>query len=46
MRPVLEKIIDPVESAYVPKHSIHDNILPMYEVMNKFKNMKRKKNHG
>ena len=43
MRPLLEKIIDPVQSAFVPKRSIHDNILLTHEIMNKFKNMKGKK---
>ena len=43
MRPLLEKIIDPVQSAFVPKRSIHDNILLTHEIMNKFKNMKEKK---
>ena len=43
MRPILEKIIDPVQSAFVPKRSIHDNILLTHEIMNKFKNMKGKK---
>ena len=43
MRPILKKIIDPVQSAFVPKRSIHDNILLTHEIMNKFKNMKGKK---
>jgi len=43
MRPILEKIIDPTQSAFVPKCSIHDNILLTHEIMNKFKNMKGKK---
>ena len=43
MRPILGKLIDPVQSAFVPKRSIHDNILLTHEIMNKFKNMKRKK---
>jgi len=43
MRPLLEEIIDPVQSAFVPKRSIHDNILLTHEIMNKFKNMKEKK---
>jgi len=42
MRSLLEKIIDPVQSAFVPKRSIHDNIHLTYEIMNKFKNMKGK----
>jgi len=43
MRPLLAKIIDPVQSAFVPKRSIHDNILLTHEIMNKFKHMKGKK---
>jgi len=42
-RPILERIIDPIQSAFVPKCSIHDNILLTYEIMNKFKNIKGKK---
>jgi len=43
MHPILEKIIDPVQSAFVPKRSIHDNILLTHEIMNKFNKMKGKK---
>ena len=43
MCPILEKIIDPVQSAFVPEQSIHDNILLTHEIKNKFKNMKGKK---
>ena len=43
MRPTVEKIIDSVQSAFVPKRSIHDNILLTHEIMNKFRNMKGKK---
>jgi len=43
MRPILEKIIDPIQSAFVPKRSIHDSILLTHEIMNKFRNMKGKK---
>ena len=43
MRPILDKIIDPVQSAFVPKRSIHDNILFTHEIMNKFSNMRGKK---
>jgi len=42
-RLILEKIIDPVQSTFVPKRSIHDNNLLTHEIMNKFKNMKGKK---
>jgi len=43
MHPVLGKIIDLVESAFVPNCSIHDNILLTHEVRSKFKHMKGKK---
>jgi len=43
MRPIWKKIIDLVQSAFVPKRSIHNNILLTREIMNKFKNMKGKK---
>jgi len=43
MRPIIEKIVDPVQTAFVPKRSIHDNILLAHEIMNKFQNMKGKK---
>ena len=43
MRPILEKIIDLVQSAFVPKRSMHDNILLTHEIINKFKNTKGKK---
>jgi len=36
MQPFLDKIINPVQSAFVPKRSIHDNILLSHEIMNKF----------
>ena len=43
MRPLLAKIIDAVQSAFVQKHFIHDNILLTHEVMNKFNTMKGEK---
>ena len=43
MQPILENIIDPIQSALVPKHSIHDNIPLTHEIMIKFKNMQGKK---
>ena len=43
MRPIFEKIIDLVQSAFVPKRSTHDNILLTHEIMNKFNKMKGKK---
>jgi len=43
MRSIPNKLIVHIEIAFVPKHSIHDNILCTYEIMNKFKNIKGKK---
>ena len=43
MRPILEKIINLTQSAFLPKRSIHNNILLTHEIMNKFKNVKGKK---
>jgi len=43
MQPLLGKIINPVQSAFVPQRSILDNILLAHEVINKFNSMKRKK---
>jgi len=43
MRSILDKIIDPVQSAFVPKRSIHNNILLTHEIMTRFKLMKGKK---
>ena len=43
MRPILDTIIDPIQSAFVAKCSIHDNILLTHILINKFKNMKRKR---
>jgi len=43
MRPILQKIIDPVQSTFVPKRFIHDNILLTHDIMNKLKNAKGKK---
>ena len=43
MRPIFQNIIDHVQSAFMPKRSIHDNILLKHEIMNKFRNMKGKK---
>jgi len=43
MRPILHNIIDPVQSAFVPKRSIHDNNLLTHEIMSKFRIMKGKK---
>jgi len=43
MRPVLDKLIDPVQSAFVAHRSIHDNIQLTHEINNKFNSMKGKK---
>ena len=43
MRPILEKIIDPIRSVFVPNRSIHKNILLAHEIMIKYKNMKERK---
>ena len=43
MCPVLGKLIDPVQGAFVPLWSIHDNILLTHEIINKFNSMKGKK---
>ena len=40
---IMKKIMDVMQSVFVPKHSIHDNILIAHEIMNKFHNMKGKK---
>jgi len=45
MGPILERIISLVQSAFVPKRAIHDNILVAHETMNKFNNMKGKQAH-
>ena len=42
MRRLLEKLISPVQSAFVPGRSIHDNILLTHEIMHKFKTLKNK----
>ena len=43
MRPILEKIIQPTQVAFIPQRVIHDNVLLVHELMNKFKHMKGKK---
>ena len=40
MRPLLHRIISPVQSAFIPGHSIRDNILLTHEIMHKFKLLK------
>ena len=41
--PLLEKVISPLQSAFIPGRSIHDNILISHEIMHKFKKPKGKK---
>ena len=43
MRPVLGKLIDPIQSAFVPHRFIHDNILLTHDIINKCNSMKGKK---
>ena len=43
MRPISEKITDPIQSAFVFRYSINDNILFTHEIMTKFKTIKGKK---
>ena len=40
MRPILKRIAQPTQSAFVPHRAIHDNILLAHEVMNKFHHLK------
>jgi len=42
LRPLLDRLISPFQSAFIPGRSIHDNILLTHEIMHKFKNMKAK----
>jgi len=46
MQPILERIIQPTQSAFIFHQAIHDNILVDHEVMNTFKHMKGKKGHA
>ena len=43
MRPLLQKLIDPIQSAFIPHRSIHDNISLEHEVITKLNSMKGKK---
>ena len=45
MRPILQRIIHPTQSAFIPHRTIHDNILIAHEIVNKFKHMKGKKGY-
>ena len=42
LRPLLDKLISPLQSAFIFGRSIHDNVLLTHEVMHKFKNNKLK----
>ena len=42
MRPLLDKLVSPYQSAFIPTRSIHDNILLTHEILHKFKNCKGK----
>jgi len=45
MKPILQRIIHPVQSAFIPHRTIHDNILIAHEVVNKFRHLKGKKGY-
>ena len=45
MRPILQRLIHPCQSAFVPNRAIHDNILVAHEIMNKFKNCRSKRGY-
>jgi len=45
MRPVLQRIIHPTQSAFILHRTIHDNILIAHEIVNKFKHFKGKKGY-
>ena len=42
LRPLLDKIISPFQSTFIPGRSIHDNILLTHEILHKFKQLKSK----
>lgn len=45
MRPLLAKIIDPAQAAFVPKRLIAENVVLAHEVVHSFKQTKRKKGY-
>jgi len=45
VRPILQRLIHPCQSAFVPDRAIHDNILVAHEIMNKFRHYKGKKGY-
>jgi len=40
--PLLDKIVSPFQSAFIPGRSINENILLMHEIMHKFRKIKGK----
>jgi len=42
LRPLLDKLVSPFQSAFIPGRSIHDNILLSHEILHKFKKCKGK----
>jgi len=42
MRPLLDSIVSPYQSAFIPERSIHDNILLTHEIMHAFNKCKGK----
>jgi len=42
LRPLLDRLVSPVQSAFIPGRSIHDNILITTELMHKFRLVKGK----
>ena len=42
LRLVLDNLISPFQTAFVPRRSIHDNILLKYEIIHKFRNLNTK----
>ena len=45
MRPILQHIIHPTQSAFVLDRRIHDNTLIAHEIINKFRHFKGKKGY-
>ena len=45
IRPILKRLVQLTQSAFVPHRAIHDNILLAHEVMNKFHHLKGKKDY-
>jgi len=43
MWPILQRIIHPTQNVFVPDRTIHENILIVREIINKFRYSKRKK---